>query len=403
MNMVIFLVLFYLFLFPFGQLNRLPVEFLGSEVNLYLTDIVATGAVSCWLGWKLVKRKKFVFPLLTKPIFLFSGLAFLSLIFSSPLLSGREVVVSGLYLIRWLVYAGFYFLISDLVNQPKKKKLRSKRLILNLLIGAGTILAIFGFLQYFFLPNTKFLKYLHWDPHYYRLIGTFLDPAFLGMILVLSLILLVFKYWQEITRPKKSLPIYCLLPVLYLALILTHSRSSYLAYLVGMGVIAWKKKAVKFFLAVLLIFILTLSFLPQPEGEGGKLTRTYTIDARIRNWQQSLVIARDHFLLGVGFNTYRYAQRRYGFLEEDWQFSHAGAGADSSFLFVLATTGIFGLSAYLWLWLKILKINAVVIQASALALLTHSLFSNSLFYPWIMAWLWILVGIFQKKDSKENN
>jgi hypothetical protein len=100
----------------------------------------------------------------------------------------------------------------------------------------------------------------------------------------------------------------------------------------------------------------------------------------------------------VGFNAYRYAQRDYGFLEEErWQLSHAGAGADSSLLFVLATTGILGLGAYLKIWLKVLeksgsKKNRLLVLTVLGVLLSHSLFLNSLFYPWIMAWLWLVLA-----------
>ncbi len=398
MKILLALIISLFILFPFGQLNRLSMVFLGPEVNLYLTDLVIASLVGYWLFWKLARKSKLTLPPLAKPIFLFSALAFLSLFFNAPLLSGREVLVSGLYLARWITYAGLYFVISDLIRSPKGKKQNLKKLIASLLIGAGVASAVFGLFQYVLLPNTKFLKYLGWDPHYYRAIGTFLDPGFLGMILVLSLILLIDRYWQKIVKPKKLFMIpYSLFIILYTALALTHSRSSYLAYLVGMTVIAWIKKAPRFLLMVVLIGGLTLLILPQPPGEGGKLGRTYTIEARIRNWQQSLIIAKDQPFLGVGFNAYRYAQRDYGFLEDGWQVSHAGAGADSSLLFVLATTGILGTSAYLWLWRKILKTNHLAVLASSLALLTHSFFNNSLFYPWIMAWMWILLAIDQKR------
>jgi O-antigen ligase len=176
---------------------------------------------------------------------------------------------------------------------------------------------------------------------------------------------------------------------------LTYSRSSYFAYLIGMAVIAWAKRAPKFFLTVLLIFILTILVLPRPGGEGVKLERESTVQARIRNWKQSLVIARDHPIFGVGFNAYRYAQRDYGFLGKDWQTSHAGAGADSSILFVMATTGLVGLAVYLWFWVSLLRVTryGLVALASSLALLAHSFFNNSLFYPWIMVWFWVLLGL----------
>lgn len=403
MKIFLALIISLFIIFPFGQLNRFPLASIGLELskypeaNLYLLDLVVAGIGGCWLVSKLMRKKRPTFPLLTKPIFLFSVIAFLSLVFNSPLLSSGEVVVAGLYLFRWFVYALFYFALFDLLKSREGRKAGLEKLLPNLLISAGVVSAGLGLLQYFLIPNLKFLKYLNWDPHYYRLVGTFLDPAFLGMILVFTLILLA-------GRLKKfpTLLGYLLFGLVYLALALTYSRSSYLAYLAGMGFIGWVKKAPAFLIVVILIGGLTLMVLPQPAGEGGQLARTYTIEARIRNWQQSAKIAGDNLLLGVGFNAYRYAQRDYGFLKEGWKASHAGAGADSSFLFVLATTGIFGFVAYLWFWREVMRISSLEVRASGLALITHSFFNNSLFYVWIMIWFWTLLAAYQEK-FKENS
>lgn len=410
MKVIKLLIFLYFLAFPLGQLTRLPLSALGGqliktpEIRVYLTDLVIAGLVGGWLGWKLVRRGKFISPSLTGPIFLFSGFAFLSLIFNTPLLSGREVAVAGLYLVRWVVYAGVYFVIYDLIHNPRVKISNLKTYISNLLIGAGVVSAIFGLLQYFFLPDTRFLYYSGWDDHYYRLIGTFLDPGFTGMIYVLTLILLISFYWKEFSKKKSLLtPHFLLLVLVYLAFVLTYARSAYLAYLVGMGVIAFKKKAPKFFVVAFLVWLVTILLLPRPSSEGVQLERKASIFARVSNWQQTIKIAKDHPLFGVGFNAYRYVQRDYGFLGEDWQVSHAGAGADSSLLFVLATTGIFGFTAYLWLWWKIIQRKSLIILASAAALLTHSLFLNSLFYPWLMAWIWVLLGVFQEERFRKNN
>lgn len=383
------LALFFLFLvvFPFGALAKLPVYLIKApEVNLYLTDVLAGLIAFFWWGRRWFQGKKIKPPSLTKPILAFALVAGLSLLVNTPLLTGREVVVAGLYWLRWLAYASLYFVIADL--QRHFKELKRNRLQRFLLV-IGLAVAVFGLVQYFLWPNFKALEVFGWDPHFYRLASTFLDPGFTGLILVLTLIMIVNLGWQ-----KKKSWLFAFLFV-YLALALTHSRSSYLAYLISMGVIAWRKKTAKFFLAIALLGLATLLVLPQPAGEGGKLGRTYSIEARIRGWGQALVIASDHPLLGVGFNAYRYAQRDYGFLKEKNQVSHAGAGADSSLLFVLATTGILGLGVYLWLWGKIFRLarTDLIVLASAVAVLIHACFLNSLFYPWVMAWMWLLMTL----------
>lgn len=387
-KVVISLFFAYLLLFPFGVLAKIPVYLIKApEVNVYLTDLLVGLIAFLWWGRYLLRRKKLPLPPLARPIFLFSFLAALSLIVNAPLLVGREVLIASLYLLRWLAYASLYLVATDLGCRFKELKSRHLR---RFLLVSGLAVAVFGLVQYFLWSNLKALEIFGWDPHFYRLTSTFFDPGFAGLILVLTLILIVNFGWSK----KKKAIWRLLFSLTYLSLVLTHSRSSYLAYLISMGVIAGVKKAPKFLLVVFLLGLSTLLILPQPAGEGGKLTRTYSIKARIEGWQQALTIAVDHPLFGVGFNAYRYAQRKYGFLtEKEVQLSHAGAGADASLLFVLATTGILGFGAYLWLWGKIFgqARGDLIVLASAAAVLTHACFLNSLFFPWVMAWVWLTI------------
>ena len=84
----------------------------------------------------------------------------------------------------------------------------------------------------------------------------------------------------------------------------------------------------------LLILGLTIVILPRvSSGEGVKLERMSTVWARIASWKKAWEIFSDNPIIGVGFNTYRYAQKAS-------PESHAGAGSDSSILLVMATTGI---------------------------------------------------------------
>ena len=365
--------------FPFGQLARLPLNI--PSVNIYFHDLIIVLILLTWLGWHLLQKKKIKLPPLIKPILAFTAAAGFSLALAAPQRSPRELLIGSLYLFRWLAYAGLYFVTYDLAKRLNGYQVRG-------LLAVGVASAVLGLLQYLFLPDTRFLYYSGWDDHYYRLIGTFLDPGFTGIIYVLGLILLVATFWNKFLKKK---PIYYLLFIIYYsALALTYSRSAYLAYLVGMGVIAWKKKAPKFLALILGLFLITLLLLPRPSSEGVHLERKASVTARASSWQKSLEIIKDHPLLGVGFNLYRYAQRDYGFLDQNWQVSHSAAGADNSLLFVLATTGVIGLIAYLWIWSSIISDQSLVIIASFLALLTHSFFNNSLFYPWIMIWMWIL-------------
>jgi len=226
--------------------------------------------------------------------------------------------------------------------------------------------------QYLVFPDVRALTVAEWDPHYFRVVGTLLDPGFTGLILVFTLILATL-------RNHKFLWI-----LAYIPFALTYSRSSYAAFLVSMAYIAWKIKGWKFFLGILLLFTVTIAILPRaPDGEGVKLERTNSIQARIDSWNTAWKIFTQHPILGVGFNVYRYAQG--ASLK-----SHAGAGADSSLLFVAATTGTLGLLAYLWYLKRLYSLEPITYYL--IPLLVHSLFLNSLFYPAVMVWIALLLA-----------
>ncbi|MBI4099822.1 O-antigen ligase family protein [Candidatus Microgenomates bacterium] len=361
-----YLVILLLVVFPFGQLVRLPL--FGTEAVLHLNDL----AVILTL---LVARPKFSGPV-AKALGLFLAAAVISLLHNFTNFTTRELIISALYPLRFAAYAGLYFVFKKV----------DPALTRRWLVLATVIVAIAGLLQYLFIPNVSFLSALNWDDHYYRLVGPFLDPGFTGIIILLGLILAFLNFKNFIT-----------LLTFYLAFALTYSRASYLAYLVSFVALAWYKKSVKTAIIAALIMGATILVLPKSTGEGTKLERENSIIARLRNYQESLTIWQKAPIFGVGFDTYRYVR---GIGPE----SHAGAGADSSLLLVLATTGVVGFTAYLNLLRVMWQTGkaSLVFKASFLAILVHSFFNNTLFYPWVMEWLWITLGILSERSESKD-
>lgn len=374
------LLLAYLLLFPFGVLAKLPIRIKNfPEVNFYLADIVVGFLGVIGLVGLLGKIKKRAGPLpkLTEPILFFLGITAFSLLVNIPNFSGREIFVGFLYWLRLAAYFMVYFVAKE-IDWEKGRELLEK---------AGLMVVLLGLGQYFFFPNLDPLKKFGWDPHFGRLAGTFLDPNYSGIILVLILIFLGANF-----KPKTSW--WLAVGGCWLALALTYSRSSYLAFLAGMGVLLILKKKIKLIPLIIFIIFITVINLPRNlPSEGVKLERTASVGARLRNWRETLVIAKDHFLFGVGFNTYRYAQKKYGFLKDDWQASHAGAGADSSLLFVFATGGIFGLLGWLGILAKALEKKSPLVFSSTAAIFVHSFFQNTFFFPWVLGWWIIILGL----------
>lgn len=330
--------------------NLFKFSYFSPEVRISPLDLVM-GVL--WLG---------SLPKFSKPTIGFIVAGVISLLIALTRFNFWQVLIGSTYLLRWFIY-----------TSPAYSFLQSFKVLP--IVGIGT--AILGLIQYVLIPDVRFLANMDWDPHFYRIVGTLLDPGFTGLILVFTMVYLVLKKYHKLWWV-----------IVYVALALTYSRSSYLAFLMAFTWISWQKKTWKYFLVSLCLVSVTVTILPRwSDGEGVKLERTSTIWARIRNWQESWTIFSQNPILGVGFNTYRYARNA------DLK-NHAGAGADSSLLLVLATTGVVGFVFYL----KYLKgiwntgKKNLVLSTSFVALLVHAWFLNSLFYPEVMVWLGLLIS-----------
>ncbi len=390
-SLIAYFVYFLFLIFPLGQLTRINLRF--PEIGFYWQDILVILIVTLWLIQKIINKQYLFRGIFSKKIFGFFSIGGFSLLLSSHIFSSGEILIASLYLFRWLLYLFLYLVVKDFSKNQQKK-------LIKFLIFAIIISVVSGLLQYFFWYDFRSMQLYNWDPHYFRLVGLWFDPGYTSMIYVLFLIFILFYF------KKQKQIFYFLFFSVYIALALTYARSAYLSFLAGLLSFVKQKKETRFFLLTIFLIIFTLFILPRPEGsEGVKLERTATIFSRIKNWHQTITIGIKRPLFGFGFNTYRYVQRKYGFLEDNWQFSHSGAGADASLLFIFATTGIIGLLVFLNLIILIikkclkeikdnqnLKINQIVF-VSLISLLIHSIFNNSLFFPWIILWLAVLMGL----------
>lgn len=369
--------------------NSFKPSFISPDIRLGFSDLAV---IIIWITAIITRRRQLFASARTSPLFkpivTFIGVGLLSLLLVGRQYGSIPFLVGLLYLVRWEFYALFFLPLSVLLIPDRAVKL---------LRYLGLALVITGIAQYIFMPDIRSLSISDWDPHYYRVVGTLLDPGFVGILLIFSLLIF--------TPEGGPLPLFhsALWAVSYTALALTYSRSSFLAFIAGFISVGSSRKSRRFLLSTLLLISVTLLILPRtPDGEGVKLERTSSLKARLDNWGYSLTIFKDHPILGVGFNTYRYAQKSYGFLTgPNWQVSHGGAGADSSLLFVAATTGLIGLAAYLWYLSRLWAISSTswAFRAGLVALFIHSWFLNSLFYPWVMIWLAVWVTSVLRVES----
>lgn len=405
MRLVKLVYLTVLILLPLGQLARLPLS-LGFSGGVYVYDLLLPLMVGAWLIWKFGVEKSFGLLPLGGLILLFGLFAGLSLLNGVRYLDNfGQLVVSWLYLWRWLMYAMLYFVGVDLLL--KFPQLRSR--FHQLLVGGVFFFTFAGLVQFVFFPDfSRFVKH-GWDPHYYRVLSTFFDPNFAGLYLVLGFVLVAVGLLYAMNGSRKSFFYYLTgvlgLGLILLTIILTFSRSTYLSFVVGVTFLGLMRSR-RLLLMVSLLGVLAFVFIPRVRQRVvGAIHLDETARIRLENYARTWRIIEDHPLLGVGFNTFRFVQEKYGYFRDERGVNqpggHAGAGADNSFLFLWATTGIGGLAVYLLLlgeqfrlgWQRRKSREGLVLVVSLVALVVHTQFVNSLFYPWIMAWIWVLAAL----------
>lgn len=369
--------------FPFGEILRFD---LGNNIAVRLLDLFVILTFFCFVLIS-IKNRKPVENYLKKPVLIFSFVGLTSLVINLTWLKPNEFFVAILYLVRWVCYANLLFIASGV--DKKFKQTVSKVLLVD-----GLIILILGYVQYFLYPDLRNLYYLGWDEHNYRMFSTFLDPNYLGAFLVLFLLFLI----SLIKKEKKHLYLLGFVAMLCLvAIFLTYSRGAILMLVVSFGtylILISRKKYLLGLIGAVVVAIIIL--MPTFDKENTNLFRTASSMARLETYNNASKIIVDNPIFGVGFNAYRYAQQKYSLRQVYTKYpNHADAGVDNSFLFVFATTGTLGLLAYLNIWKTIIvrfKKSPILIS-SIVGLFINSFFINSLFFPSIMLWMWVLIGI----------
>jgi len=310
-------------------------------------------------------------------------------------LSQDNVVVALLYTARLFSYTGFTWAA---LSAPFWQKLPSQILgVKPQLIGywsAGLTILYLGFMQYFLLPDTRALGLIGWDNHYYRLIGTQLDPGFTGMLLVLTLLL---TFQLKFPKPIWQAVITALLT---LAVALTYSRASYLAFGLGIVVYAaiawWRDQEVrpKLLLVVLLAGLLVL--LPRKGGEGVNLGRTSTITARVSSNQGSLLqLQPSQWLTGRGLLVPETIESQ-NTLRPDM-----AKIPDNLVVLIVTHLGLGGTVLLILLLAKHRQrlLNLPTLSLSSLAaILIHAQFNNTLLQPFVFLFI---VGIMLSERLKK--
>ncbi|MCL2110178.1 O-antigen ligase family protein [Microgenomates group bacterium] len=334
-----------------GQLQRVQ---LTPQVSFYIHDALIGGWVIYHLveggGKKLLKQmrewgRKYRRIIGAGGVIILAG-------YIGALLTGTLALTALLYLGRLVVYGLFgYFLWQ--IKLPQKKYLFP-------LLGGWFLMG--GLAQYILVPDMTWLKPMGWDDHYGRLVGTLWDPAFIGLILVWLLLYLLEKI-------KINLISFSLIIITLIAILLTYSRSSFLALGVGGVVLGWqrfgeqikkhKKRAALIVAGVGVVFAGMLAAINRGEMVSTNLLRKESIEVRLVHLQKYTFNLEPHqWLVGRGLfiTTGGWDRERYPHLLDDGQsVKQTAYMGDNMFLTVLNFTGVGGLGLFVYVLVKVIK------------------------------------------------
>jgi len=404
-----------------GLLIRIP--FGGG--GILLSDLLAPLFALLWLGHKLLVERNLPSFRFVLPALAFVFVALLSWIWGAWDLLLKEKILSFSYLVR---FASIVIIGWSLLDKAKKSDIDNVFLGLFKIIG---VVVVLGYVQFYVYPDiSKFSTVGGFDPHIGRLLGTWMDPNFVGGLLAFMLPIML-GYWYQSDSKKVKWWLGSLILLSLYALFLTFSRSAYLAGIGGLGLFFLLRDP-KIILVGIVLASLGLATSERAQKRVGELSGTMAsvvlsdtdeVDAtaklRVQSWQRSFTLFEKYPVLGIGYNTYRFRGAEEGVVDEN--FFSAG-GSDSTLLTVLVTTGLFGFLAFMWfyadLWIRNIvrwrnaartstflsggELNLGFVAGWS-AILVHSVFVNSLLFPLIFIPIMVVAGALEQRDNRSTD
>lgn len=392
--------LFYLcvLILTFGQFTNILKD---SGLNLYLFDLMIGVFVITGLVYFSIRKELYI-PMTLLLFYLFTAWGMVTLIRPAFTMGGTEFFVSAFYLLRFATYISAGLVLFNMLRAG----MISYEQVFKVFLISGVLISIAGFFQMVVLPDFETLDpSLGWDPHKNRLASTFFDPNFTGGYLSVCLSIV---FHQLLVSKKRDRFTVISGIVMALALFFTFSRSAWAFF--AFVVLIYGSFRNRF----LLIFAILLAFsayfaVPRVQTRLAGITDpSDSAHFRLISWRNTLEIAGDNLILGTGYNTFRYAQVERGFFDAGTYGGHSGAGSDSSFLLILATTGVLGFvlfavayfSPAFYILLRSRGIG-ILLLAVLSGIFIQSQFINAVFFPQLMfLWIMLLVASLYVSDGE---
>jgi O-antigen ligase/Tfp pilus assembly protein PilF len=389
-----------------------------------IAEVLIVLGLMFW-GLKIINKEelKFTPTPLNFPILSFISICVLSLIWSN------SFFVSLKELPLFLAGPLLYFVITNSIKDE-----RQINRILDILLIVGGLFGIYGIFQY------NGIDFSFWTGNIGRqnVFGLFGNVNFFAEYLIIPLPVAVSLFFASQNKLKKIL-LFIGMITMGTSLTLTFTRGSYLGFGVSLifmfflFLISRSKNFIKnnkkiFIIALVAISIITFLFVvPTPLNKSGtviykiksrisisQLTQDPSIKRRIATWKFTILMIKDHPLLGSGIGTYKYNTLKYQaeFFEQGENrslYPHGFADkAHNEYLQLWAELGIIGLGIFIWLMfyyfnygIKILnKIKnhykqAILIglMGSIIAILVDGIFGFPLHLPATIFLFWMALGL----------
>ena len=388
MSLILFFSYLSTFLFPLGQFGR--ISFFNQQINLYPYEV----SMAFGLFFLVLKHNTSPFKHSTtgRSILFFLLILCLSFLITIGTFDIYANSVGFLYLFRLMFYFFHFIYLSTHFRSLKKE---GNHLFKELAYLVFIIILSF-WLQYILYPNLRNLLYQGWDPHLYRVFGSFFEPYLAGSVLGLCLF---FVYFRMFTKKNQAYLKFFVMGILFILLMLTFSRTVYVAMIFSLMVLFFKQKKYIFIGVTIGSFIILAFAIPKPIGVGVQLFRTFSIDTRIQNAIEGVQLWVKHPILGIGYNRIRYEKANLG-MAGKYDVSHAAASYHSSFVTILVAGGVWGLGGMLGMLWMLGKIST----PSFYYILFLSILSagdNALLHPFILYILLKLLAFEYAQSSLE--
>ncbi len=370
-----------IFLFlTLGEFGQIP---FGSPVSVGLIDIGVAATLGLLLVWQVGITRKIVWQKWMGWLVGWWAISLLSIIFS-----GQWIGV--LHWLRMVAYTCLVWLGMSLISTQVIKF----ETLIKWIVRIGMILLIAGVGQLIFLPDFTMLRDFGYDPHRFRLASTFLDPNFCGLVL------LSIGWWSFWMSRQLKNRFYLMVSIaLFIGVIMTLSRTAYLAGLISAILIGWRLWRWKVIVGVLVALVIGLMIPSVQVRLIGAFKMDVSASERLESWRNGVIVWQQSPILGVGYGNLRSAMTELN-LRKSYSADggNAGAGLDSSLLVVLASTGLVGVSVFLMWWIMMWRQLLLAgdkgywLISLWISWIVGGQFINAWFYPSLMLIFYLIAG-----------